>query len=125
MRVRRNAVWTGALVAVSVSLGAIGCDSTKKVNDAEKPAAAQPQAQAPPQEQRFDLKGKVVAVDKAEKKVTVDHEAIPGFMGAMTMTYPVKDEHALDGVAAGEQVTAKVVSRGGADYWLEDLRPVK
>lgn len=119
MRVRRNAVLMAVLVAVS--MGAIGCDSTQKVNDAEKPAATQ----APPQEQRFDMKGKVVAVDKAEKKVTIDHEAIPGFMGAMTMTYPVQDEHALDGIAAGDQVTAKVVSRGGPDYWLEDVRAAK
>jgi protein SCO1/2 len=123
MGVTRTGVWMGLLVAASVSLGAIGCNSTQKVNDAGTKPAAQPKAQA--EEQRFDLKGKVVAVDKAGKKVTVDHEAIPGFMGAMTMMYPVKDEHALDGIAVGDQVTAKVVSRGGPDYWLEDVRAAK
>ena len=36
-----------------------------------------------------------MAIDKVNKKLTVDHEAIPGFMGAMTMAYPVKDEQLL------------------------------
>jgi protein SCO1/2 len=99
-------------------LSLIACGSQPKSADTAKPAAGQ---SSPAQEQRFDLKGKVVALDKAQKKMTVDHEAIPGFMGAMTMTYAVKDERALDGLAAGDQVTAKVVSRG-IEYWLEDVR---
>ena len=85
---------------------------------------------APPQEAssvasgRYDLKGKIVSVDKSAKQLTVDHEAIPGFMGAMTMGYPVKDERALDGLSPGDQVTAKVVSSNGS-YWLEDIAVVK
>jgi protein SCO1/2 len=69
---------------------------------------------------RYELKGRVVSIDKSAKRMTVDHEAIPGFMGAMAMPYPVKDEHALDEVSAGDQITAKVVSSGGS-FWLEDI----
>ena len=66
----------------------------------------------------------MVAVDKAGKRVTVDAGDIPGFMSAMTMPYAVKDEHLLDKLSAGDQITAKVVSSGG-DIWLENIAAVK
>ena len=70
---------------------------------------------------RYDLKGKIVAIDKSGKLLTVDHEEIPGLMGAMTMPYAVKDERALDGLTVGDQVTAKVVT-GDGPYRLEDIK---
>jgi protein SCO1/2 len=45
---------------------------------------------------RFVLKGKVISIDKAQGRMVVDHEAIPGFMGAMAMPYPVADPKLLD-----------------------------
>ena len=105
--------WVNAsmrLLAALVVCGAIGCGSAA---DKPQPAASKPV--------RYELKGKVVSVDKSAKRLTVDHEAIPGFMGAMTMAYPVKDEHALDAVSAGDEVTAKLVSSDGL-YWLEDIK---
>lgn len=62
----------------------------------------------------------VVAVDKAQKQVTVDHGDIPGFMGAMTMPYPVKDAHSLDSLASGDQITADVMA-DGSKVWLENI----
>ncbi len=58
---------------------------------------------------RYHLKGKVVQVDKAQQHLVIDHEEIPGFMGAMTMPYPVADAATLDRVSPGDQVTADVV----------------
>jgi protein SCO1/2 len=66
------------------------------------------------------LKGKVVWIDTSAKKVTVDHEAIPGFMGAMAMAYPVKDAQALANLSPGDQVNATLVSGNGL-YWLEPI----
>ena len=113
--IRRGArgSWVNAsmrLLAALVVCGAIGCGSAA---DKPQPAASEPA--------RYELKGKVVSVDRSAKRLTVDHEAIPGFMGAMTMAYPVKDEHALDAVSVGDEVTAKLVSSDGL-YWLEDIR---
>ena len=73
------------------------------------------------QAQRYELKGKVVAVDLGRKKLTVDHENIPGFMGAMTMPYQVKDAALLENLAPGVRITATVVS-GDGQYWLEDVK---
>ncbi len=109
---------TTTIVIAGVCLALMACSSQTQQNAA--PATSAPPAQAASQEQRYPLKGKVIAVDKSAKKVTVDHEAIPGFMGAMTMAYPVKDEHQLDNVSAGESITATVVSTG-SDYWLENI----
>jgi protein SCO1 len=77
-----------------------------------------------PQEQRFALKGKVVAVDKAQRKLTVDHEAIPGFMEAMTMPYAVKDAKLLDSLSPGDQITAQVVVTDRS-VWLENIAVTK
>ncbi len=105
-------------------LGLAACSSDAP-KPAETPAAAPAAAPATGQTaQRYDLKGKVVALDKAGKKLTVDAGDIPGFMSAMTMPYPVKDEHLLDNLSAGDQITAKVVSSSG-DMWLENIAAVK
>jgi protein SCO1/2 len=81
-------------------------------------SACQPEMQAPAQ--RYSLKGKVVAVDATQMKLTVDGEAIPGFMGAMTMPYAVKDAKLLDGLSPGDEITARVVV-SGQSAWLEEI----
>src|SRR5690348_1972586 len=55
---------------------------------------------------RYHLRGKVVQVDKAQQHLVIDHEEIPGFMGAMTMPYPVADAATLERVSPGDQITA-------------------
>jgi protein SCO1 len=60
-------------------------------------------------QRRYHLKGTVVQVDKAQQHLVIDHEEIPGFMGAMTMPYPVADAATLDRVSPGDQITADVV----------------
>ena len=46
--------------------------------------------------------------------VEIDHEAIPGFMPAMTMPYEVADAGLLSGIAPGDRVrgTLRVDTRG-------------
>jgi Cu/Ag efflux protein CusF len=74
--------------------------------------------------QRYALRGRVVSLDRAGRTITVDAEAIPGFMGAMMMSYPVKNERLLDHVLPSDGITATVV-RVGDDYWLEDIETSK
>jgi len=75
---------------------------------------------------RYPLKGRVVAVDPAERKITVAHEEIPGFMPAMTMPFVVleKDAVLLPNVAPGDEITASLVVPDSR-YWIEDLVVVK
>lgn len=71
------------------------------------------------EEKRYDLKGKVVSVDKARREVTVDHETIPGFMDAMVMSFRLKETDALNVVEAGDLIQATLVVADDG-YWLEN-----
>ncbi|HSE23390.1 MAG TPA: copper-binding protein, partial [Pyrinomonadaceae bacterium] len=43
-------------------------------------------------EKRFDLKGKVVAVEPDKHLVTISHEDIQGYMPGMTMPFSLPNE---------------------------------
>jgi Cu/Ag efflux protein CusF len=56
--------------------------------------------------------GTVVAVDASRGQVTLDHERMPGFMDAMTMTYTVAQPSLLEGIRVGEEVDFALEQRG-------------
>jgi protein SCO1 len=69
---------------------------------------------------QYAIKGKVVAVDKAKKKATIAHEEIPGYMDAMTMDFPIKDDWVWDDLTKDAEIRATLVVDKG-DYWLEGI----
>jgi protein SCO1/2 len=63
----------------------------------------------------------VVSTDAAHGIVVLDHEAIPGFMEAMTMPYQVKDPNVIADLHKGDVITADVlVSKTGQQTVLLD-----
>ena len=56
----------------------------------------------------FIGRGVVKDVLPRERQVVIAHDAIPGFMGAMTMGFEVKEAGLLEGVAKGQEVTFTV-----------------
>ena len=64
------------------------------VNNDQQPAAAK----------RYQFKGKVVAVDKTAKKATIDHEAVEGYMSAMTMDFPIHAEWVWNDLLPGSEI---------------------
>jgi len=70
-------------------------------------------------EQRYELKGKVVSVDKQHRQATIAHEEIKGYMDGMTMPFTIKDKWALDVIAPGDRVTATLVVQGPSS-WIEN-----
>ena len=70
--------------------------------------------------ERYELEGSVVSVDIEGAQVSVNHKAIPGFMGAMTMSFPVSQRQMLPLIESGDRLTAVLVVED-RDYWLEDL----
>lgn len=72
---------------------------------------------------RYNLKGKVVAVDRAKKRATIDHEAIPGFMEAMTMEFPIREDWVWDDLTPGAEIRGELVVDNAADdpFWLEKI----
>ena len=57
----------------------------------------------------YHLRGKLVVTDPATGEVTVNHEAIPGFMEAMTMPYKLKNPGILSDLHSGDIITADVL----------------
>jgi protein SCO1/2 len=69
--------------------------------------------------QHYEFKGKVLEVDNQLRRVTVAHDAIPGYMEAMTMPFVVKDEWVFGVARPGDSISAVlVVDRGQS--WLEN-----
>src|SRR5215213_15838 len=71
-------------------------------------------------EKRYDLKGKVLAVEREKYLVTVSHEEVKGYMPAMTMPFIVPNELDLQILAPDDEITATLVI-DGSHSWLEDL----
>ena len=63
----------------------------------------------------FAIRGKIVSVDAGKGSVLLDHEAVPGFMEAMTMTYKLKDPTIVSELHPGDRITAKLLVRQTAD----------
>ena len=57
----------------------------------------------------FRIRGKVVATDAAAGKITLDHEAVPGFMEAMVMPYKLTDPSIMSELHPGDRITADVI----------------
>jgi protein SCO1 len=75
------------------------------------------------------LKGIVKRVEKELEHVTIEHEAIPGFMDAMRMRFAYKDKSVLGTLRSGDQVegTLRVERSNGVvnNYELSGLSVTK
>jgi protein SCO1/2 len=105
------------IVIFLVTLLLLGCQS----QPSSQPAAqlSKPKAQAA---KTYQLRGVVIEVHKAQRILKVKHDQIPGYMRAMTMDFPVRDEAALDALAPGDQITAELNVAAPGDYWLANIR---
>ena len=70
---------------------------------------------------RFPLKGVIREVEDGGKRVTVEHEAVPGYMEGMTMPFPVKDAREVAALLRpGDRIEATLVVEKDK-YWLEKI----
>lgn len=86
-------------------LALAGCRSTPKP---EAPSSAS-------NFKTYHLRGKVVSTNSATGEVTLNHDAIVGFMEAMTMPYKLKDPQILGELHPGDTITADVLVSQDAD----------
>ena len=74
-----------------------------------------------PNAKRYPLKGVVTKVDPARAQVTVQHEEIPGYMSAMTMAFPIRDDpKVIAFLRPGDRIEARLVVDGD-NYFLEEV----
>ena len=91
------------------------------VSCAKSPAAAKPLGEKG--EKLYSVKGKILGRDASDNSLRLDHEAIPGFMEAMTMDYPVRGAN----VQALPADKSKIVARlhvTDDKVWITDVKRV-
>jgi protein SCO1/2 len=93
----KTVAWIGSFAAIAV-LALAGCKEQETATGAGK---------------EYQIKGKVVALDVSKPSVKLDHEAIPGLMGAMTMNFDVENAKVLDGIAVGDDVQGQLRVQSG------------
>lgn len=82
--------------------------------------AEEPAKVASADAKRFPLKGKIVSVDQAKKEAVIEHEEIPGFMDAMTMRFPIREDYILAEMRKDTEIRAELVVDKD-EYWLEKI----
>ena len=80
--------------------------------------------EAPPDVKHYTLHGQIVRLDEKDKLATIKHDKIEGWMGAMTMDYPIKNDKDFSGLREGDKIDATVDVQG-LDYSLSDIRTSK
>ena len=84
----------------------------------------------PPAAKRYPFTGHVISIDTQAESALIDGDDIPGFMGAMAMSYKIKPAATLGQLAPGDSISALVVVVGPdpknadapPDYWLEIVK---
>ncbi len=82
-------------------------------------AAAEPTAADVADTKTYPVRGRVVAVHGTD--VTLDHEAIPGLMDAMTMSYKLKDPSIVSELHTGDRITANLLVHKDPDGFNNEL----
>ncbi len=94
--------------AIGLCLALAGCSAPKKTETSESV-------------KKYQLKGEVLSVDPSAHLAKVKHQKIEGWMEAMTMDYPVKDETEFKKLSVGQSISATVYVEG-QDYWLGEIK---
>ena len=73
-------------------------------------------------EHRYPLTGKIVALDAQHQVATVDAAAIPNFMEAMTMDYPIQSAADFGLLHVGDKIAATVNVDADEKYDLSNIK---
>jgi len=65
--------------------------------------------------------GLVQGIADDRRAVTIQHDAIPGYMMGMTMEFPVKDTNDLAGLAAGDEINF-TLAVSETESWVQNVR---
>ncbi len=103
-----------AAAALSLALAIfVGCRRSGGDASGAAPAAS------PGEVKTFSIHGKIVSVDAKRGNIVLNHDAVPGFMDAMTMTYPLKDPSVASELHPGDVITATLLVRKDGDAYSD------
>ena len=98
-------------VAALIALALLACGAGK-----ERPLSE-------PGEKLYTVRGVIVSRSASDNTLRVDHEAIAGFMEAMTMDYQVRGAQVAALPADKSRIEAKLHVTGNS-YWVTDVRRI-
>jgi Cu/Ag efflux protein CusF len=78
----------------------------------------------PPEIKHYSMHGQIIRLDEKDKLATIKHDKIEGWMGAMTMDYPIKNDKDFSALHEGDKIDATVDVQG-LDYSLSDIHTSK
>ena len=87
-----------------------------------KEKAAKPVLNAPIE--KYKLDGVVVSVDLKGHIAKINGQKIDGWMDAMTMDYPVKEQVEFDKLHAGDHIAATVFVQD-LNFWVGEIHQVR
>jgi protein SCO1 len=102
----RAAVFLGLIAAMAAGCRQSGGGASGGASGSASPAG---------ELKTFPIRGKIVSVDAARGSVVLDHEVVPGFMDAMTMSYKLKDQTVAGELHPGDRIAATLLVRKTAD----------
>jgi len=88
---------------------AAGCDRKNPQPPAGNPAV-----------KTYDVHGIVRQIAPDRHTATIQHQAVPGYMGAMTMDFTVKDTNELKDISPDDEITFKLMVSHDDD-WIEGI----
>jgi protein SCO1/2 len=97
----------GLLIPLIVAIAGSGCGGHRATED-----------------RTYTLQGQVVSVARERNETLVKHEAIAGFMNAMTMPYFVREPKEIVGLQPGDLITSTLVVEASGSAYLRDVRIV-
>ena len=88
-----------------------------------KPKAASPVSMRPDTSaaKSYDVRGIIQELATNGSTATIKHEAIPGYMAAMTMDFSVRNTNEFAGLVPNDEVTFKLMVAENDD-WIEGVR---
>jgi Cu/Ag efflux protein CusF len=74
-------------------------------------------------DRHFHLTGEVKSLDANVHTANIDAAAIPNYMEAMSMDYPIKSAAEFNRLKVGEHIDATLNVHNDASYDLSDIHP--
>lgn len=112
--------WTGGMMGMMTLVRVLTPEKYDEIMALIPEESRQPNAPATTP-RGIAFAGQVQVVSEATGRLTVNHGTIEGWMGPMTMAYPVDKPELLKGIKAGDQVSATVYE---GDFTLHDVKVV-
>jgi len=107
----------GALIGCVLLGLVLGAGCSKR-----EPGVVAARSTAAAAEQRYPLTGEIISIDPARHVLVVRHEAIKGYMPAMTMEFVVAPGD-LAIAKPGQRIRAEMIPSAGGDCRLEKIWP--